>query len=172
MVFKFLGRLLLILLCISIVFFVLNQLANNSYDGNNFSNNAKESKEENLFIGYYIPNKDSIQLIGRKIKTKQAWCEVGWKRTHNFIFFTDKEIDYNNTMNFIIEDTGYCSQHEYIYQYTGNSRTLNCMHTLGPIINCFYRSDTLTLYIEQGTKKDGWLYGGVISDSIIYTRKQ
>jgi hypothetical protein len=157
---------LIIIGVIVFVYLLINQLFINTYDGCVFSNSKNESKENGYFISDYMPNKDSVKLNNRIMKSPELWVEKAQESSHFLIFFSKKSIDPNG-YNFIINSDSSCTSNEYLIDLKGSFHALNCIKNLGNIYKTQWKSDSVKIYIKQGDSEVGWKKE-VIVDSLIY----
>lgn len=163
-------KLLIIIGVIIFVYLLINQLFVNTYDGSVFSNSKKESKSNGFFIADYSPNKDSVELMNRKIISPELWLEQSQVISHVLVFFPKNDIN-PDEYNFIINSDSFCTSNDYLIDLNGSYHVLNCIKNLGYIYKTKWKSDSVKIYIKQGDPQVGW-EREIIVDSLIYTNKK
>jgi hypothetical protein len=153
-----------------ILFFSFNQWAVNSYDSKPcLSASVEKSKEKNLYLGEYIPLKDSIHLKHGPIPTLTIWAERAWTDGHSWFIFSKIipqngvnivlpcEVENRDTNDFMIEP----AEKYFVHHFGG-------LPDFG--YGFFYNDypDTLMFYIKQ-RKHASW-QEPIISDSVVYVR--
>jgi hypothetical protein len=164
-----LKKILLFFALLVFIFLLINQLAVNTYDGATFSNSKEMSKKMRYFMYEYLPNKDSVTLLKRKIKSPNLWLEKSQETYHTLVFVTNKRV-INSQYNVIIEKEDSCGSNEYLYEMNIDFRVLNCIGGLGSVFATNNYKNEYVVYIQQGSLDSGWV-NQIISDSVVYTRQ-
>lgn len=151
-----------------LLFFVLNQLVINTYEGNVFSDSYEESKKYGYFISDYTVDKDSIQLLNRKIASPKLWIEKAQENYHILLFIGRKRV-INNKFNFIIEDKNLCQSPDYSIDPDIIFHYLNCYDSLGKVCLTSYNFDVLKLVVCQGSPDEGYVRP-IYVDTITYAK--
>ena len=159
---------LIILLVLVGSFLIVNQIVINTYNGSTFSNSLFESKENKYFISSLIPNKDSIQLFNRKIKSPDIWIESAHETSHVLLFWNSKSIK-SDEYNIIIENLNPCDSNEFLFDLSSDYRVLNCINELGWIYTTRSNPSFVKLLIKQGSSDVGW-EKEVVVDSLSYSK--
>lgn len=161
--------LLVIVVGLVVVYLIINQLVINTYDGATFSNSRNESIKAGYFIADYKPDRDSIKLLKRYIKSPSLWVEKTQRSEHFLVFFSTKEAD-GNSCNIIIDSARENYSNEYLLALDTWFHVLNAIPKLGYIYQISGVGNTIKVKVQQGSLDSGWKKA-IYVDSLIYTIK-
>lgn len=136
-----------------------------------YSTGIEESKKNGMFIGFYRPLKDSLEIDTLKLKTEDIWYERNWTLDHNNLLFKEKIrlrpgvhliAPYIALLSSNLKIDSWLKTNSNSFDFNGEVSKLGYTNTLS------YKPDTLVLFFGTDySYGDG--YGH--KDSIIYVRK-
>ena len=137
-------------------------------NASHYSISIVESKSSGMFLGYYKPLKDSLDLGSIKIKNENIWYEKNWTTNHNLIFISKTKI--NPGIHFIVPYTSLLSSNYnvdvYLEDYQNCHEPFCFEHRpeLGYMCSIANNPDTLILIF-------GLNFGSGNKDTIKYVRE-